>query len=100
MADPSLSPPSFMAIWHALIDGYNLICRAAPDYEARLFRDSGQILAGEPHADMNFAFVGCPLGAERHLRLFHERASARELPMLLLGTEATAPCLAPRADNF
>lgn len=44
MADPSLSPPSFMAIWHALIDGYNLICRAAPDYEARLFRDSGQIL--------------------------------------------------------
>ena len=91
--------PSPTALWRALIDSCHLNCRAAPGYEAHLLRDSGQILSGEPHADMNFGFIGSSSEASRHLRLFHERAAARGLPMIVLGTPDAAEPLAAEAAS-
>lgn len=82
------------------MDGCHLNCRTAPGYEAHLLRDSGQILTGEPHADMNFAFIGSPPKVSRHLRLFHERAAARGLPMIVLSTPDAAEQLATEAVSW
>jgi len=95
-----MTKPSPSALWRALMDGCHLICRAAPGYEAHLWRDSGQILTGEPHAEMNFAFVGSPPEALRHLRIFHERAVARDLPMVMLSSAATAEHLGVEAASW
>ncbi len=97
MTNPPFSLPSPAALWRALMDGCNLVCRTAPGYEAHMMLDSGQILTGEPHADMNFAYIGSPSDAARHLRVFHERASARGLPLMVLSTEATTPHLKAEA---
>lgn len=91
--------PSPTALWRALMDSCHLNCRAAPGYEAHLLRDSGQILTGEPHADMNFAFIGSSSAASDHLRLFHERAAERGLPMIVLGTPDVAEPLAAEAAS-
>lgn len=90
---PSGSSPNSARQWRELIDSSNLICRIAPGYEANLFRDSAQILMGEPHADMNFAFVGDAREAVRHLQVFAGYASKRSLPMMVLANEAAAPRL-------
>lgn len=98
--DTNLPMPSSLALWRAMIDGCNLVCRLAPGYEAHLLPDSAQILSGEPHADMNFAFVGNARDAVQHLRIFHERAAVRELPLMLLSTEAAAPQIVEVAGSL
>ena len=92
--------PASLALWRAMIDGCNLLCCLAPGYEAHLLPDSALILSGEPHADMNFAFVGNASDAIQHLRTFHERASVRELPLMLLSTEAAAPRIIDLASSM
>lgn len=92
--------PTPAMLWRGLIDGCNLICRIAPGYEAHLWRESAQILTGEPHADMNFAYIGDEGEAARHLQIFDERASARGLPMMVLATAATTPVLAGVAPSL
>lgn len=102
LTSPSPMPkpaPSPTALWRALMDGCHLICRAAPGYEAHLLRDSGQILTGESHLEMNFAFIGSAPEASRHLRIFHERAAARGLPMVVLSTAASAERLGAEAAS-
>ena len=86
--------------WRGLIDGCNLVCRIAPGYEAHLWRDSALILTGEPHADMNFAYLGDVGEAERHLRLFDEHACSRGLPMMVFVTPATIRPLAAVAPSL
>lgn len=86
--------------WRGLIDGCNLVCRIAPGYEAHLWRDSALILTGEPHADMNFAYLGDVGEAERHLRVFDEHACARGLPMMVFATVATTSALAAVAPSL
>lgn len=86
--------------WRGLIDGCNLVCRIAPGYEAHLWRDSALILTGEPHADMNFAYLGDVGEAERHLRVFDEQASARGLPLMVLATPAMTRPLAALASSL
>ena len=98
--DATLATPFSLALWRAMIDGCNLVCRLAPGYEAHLFPDSAQILSKEPHADMNFVFVGSVKDAIRDLRSFHERASVYELPLMLLSTEAVAPQISEVASSL
>lgn len=106
MTSPSSMPrrPSLMpapsALWRGLMDGCHLMCRNASGYEAHLLRDSGQILTGEPHADMNFAFIGSPSETARHLWLFHERAATRGLPMIVLSPPDTAEHLTAEAESL
>lgn len=106
MSSPSSIPtpprpgPSPRALWRGLVDGCHLMCRNAPGYGAHLACDSAQILTGEPHADMNLAFIGSPHEASDHLRIFHEQALTRGLPMILLSPPDTAEHLRTEAESL
>ena len=99
--DKSQTPSPTPAMpWRGGVAGCNLTCRLLPGYEAPPWRGSGQILTGEPHADMNFAYLGDAREADWHLRVFDERASARGLPMMVFATAATTRPLAAVAPSL
>lgn len=72
-----------------------IFLRSAPEWEIRLTPTAWLAISGEPLADFNIAMVDVGPQADEQLRAFGQVLRQRNLPALILLTDAVADQLAP-----
>ncbi|HEX6506272.1 MAG TPA: hypothetical protein VF221_01450, partial [Chloroflexota bacterium] len=93
----ALTVPVLMRL---MSDGFILLYRFAPAFEAYLTPTSFLVLSGEPLADVNYAGILDGLDAEERLRRIGDIVKERDLPFILFLVSEVAAELAPIAHEL
>jgi len=87
-------------LWQLAGEGIASFFRDAPGFTGHIAPHATLVLTGEPLADLNYAIIDADAGAAALLTRFLETSRARELPLIVMLSDAVADSLVSTAEHL